>query len=79
MFISIIQDERCEEEDETDKYVEWIEACLYSEDCDIRESLWGHIEIQWTVISCIMTLSLINDLLLPLHMTRLTKTLLGKI
>lgn len=46
MFISIIQDERCEEEDETDKYVEWIEACLYSEDCDIRESLWGHIEIQ---------------------------------
>lgn len=46
-FISIIQDERCEGEEEvTDKYVECIEACLYSEDCDIRESLWGHIEIQ---------------------------------
>lgn len=54
--------------------------------CDIRklwymrESLWGHI--QWTVICCIVTMSLINELLYylrpPLHMTRLTKKLLVK-
>ena len=41
MFISIIQDERCEEEDETDKYVEWIEACLYSEAVICVRICWG--------------------------------------